>query len=431
MAPPKPTSEELAAMSLAEKVALNAKIMARNAARTTAKALKASNVAIPEGVLVDGITGLSRPESPVDMTVTEAEKPIEEDDIESMTPGTLKKFLRFSMKFLGGKRSHSGSNDDLAAKKAKTKAYEDVEEIDLKVGEAAPLHVPKDYLDIWRCREHVPLSLFTKDAITLVHCKGNSLRTVKAQRPGEDKKSWIINPEDSRFRKESELDYATWSGAADLFCEWTQGLDRDGIVYSWMARHFAYVQTLVTRDGEDWPLVRSFDIATRSEYQMTPFTYGDDTHSARFIKHERAVQKKAAADKATAQAASSSRGGGGGGGSGSRGGASGQGFRSFRERQAGGRPSTSVCLICANTGHRSDACKATLTRTGAALFSKIRSDGKLVSIEGNKLICTPWNVFGKANWACKEHNRSEHMCSLCGKSDHPACSNTCVPKQDA
>ncbi|KAF6744316.1 hypothetical protein DFP72DRAFT_1052206 [Ephemerocybe angulata] len=172
------------------------------------------------------------------------------------------------------------------------------------------------------------------------------------------------------------LEFHVWTGAADLLIQWALTLDHDGTVSAWMTKHFQWCNQKVTRDGEDWALIRSFDIAARKEYHIRPYAFSAKVHRDRLIDHERFLTKK----KALAQASSSSRGGGGGGGGRQQGAPSGNG-RSFREGQSS--KSASLCLICGHQGHRSDSCHAPTVRGGGELHSKSHN-GKIVSIAGSK-----------------------------------------------
>lgn len=425
----KPAGQALADMSLSDKIAFNATIQARNIKRAMGRPLKAKDTEIPSYLTIgepEGFTATSDEESLLGLDTPAQEKDKEDDDIGSYTPGTMRKFMAFAGKFLS-KRSRSDDAEPSSSKKSRLVKRPAVKETLIGVGESLPLLPPEDYNLIWHSHEHVPISLFTRDSIVLCHSKGNSLKSIKGYVGDDNKKSPLINPEDPRFPAEDTLEFHVWAGAAELMSQWANTLDVDGTVGAWMRQHLSWCNLKITREGEDWDLIRSFDIAQRKEYHIRPFVFSTRSHRDRLLDHERTLNKERAAAAAAAAAAytSSSRGGGGGGGG--RQGGSSSNSRSFREGQPS--KSASTCLVCGNKGHRSDACHAQTLRGGGALFAKV-IDGKIVTIAGSKPICGAWNISGKASQYCR-HNRAEHACSFCGKSEHHALSWTCVAKPES
>ncbi|KAF5339341.1 hypothetical protein D9611_009804 [Ephemerocybe angulata] len=387
----KPSEQDLAQMSLSDKVAFNAKIQARNLKRAMGRPLKAKGAEIPSYLTSgepDGFTATSDEESALDLEPPAQEKDKDDDDIGSYTPGTMRKFMAFAGKLLS-KRTRSDDAESSASKKSKMVTRPAVKETLIGVGESLPLLPPEDYNLIWHSREHVPISLFTRDSIVLCHSKGNSLKSIKGYVGDDNKKSPLINPEDPRFPAEDTLEFHVWAGAAELMAQWANTLDVDGIVGAWMRQHLSWCNLKITREGEDWDLIRSFDIAQRKEYHIRPFVFSTRSHRDRLLDHERTLNKEKAAAAAAAAAASASSSRGGGGGGGGRQGGSSSNSRSFREGQPS--KSASTCLVCGNKGHRSDACHAQTLRGGGALFAKV-IDGKIVTIAGSKPICGAWNI---------------------------------------
>lgn len=471
----------LAAMSYKEKKAENDKRIARNTKRAMIKALKASNphAEIPSMFLEAGFTGMSDDEDEIDITghiradsalsqeemfekdndpddeetrrLDEEQRRLEEerrlaDDLLNrddddpdqegarlgpMSPASVKRAIANAianvmggMLGIGSKRSSSAKSAD-ESEFSKKKPRTDREEVDLAIGELSRPEVPDDYFTLWHAKEHLPISLFSLESLRLVHSKANSLRTVKNTFDRKGPK--LINTEDSRFQSEDTLDYASWSGAIGTFLAFAKSLDKKGTAQKWYYHHFEFCTELVVTRHEDWEVVRSFDIATRKEYHMSPFRFGHDTHHSRFLAHERLLQRTANRQSVPSSSRASAP-------SGSRREPAPYTHSSsrqpFQSRQPGPK-TTSVCLICGNQGHRSDVCRVQKLRgTDKPTFARF-SNGKLVSVRDANPICAPWNVSGNFGARCGQHNRAEHACSFCGKLDHHATSWSCLPNPNA
>ncbi|KAH9850065.1 hypothetical protein C2E23DRAFT_736092 [Lenzites betulinus] len=100
-----------------------------------------------------------------------------------------------------------------------------------------------------------------------------------------------------------------------------------------------------------------------------------------------------------------------------------QSFRRGRSPSSGGP----LCLICAQNGHRADACTRTQLPNGKAAYSTY-SRGQLFAVSGGGPLCTSWNASGKTpcdNYRCPGGN-APHVCSFCGATGHHAGSKRCL-----
>ncbi|KAI0646278.1 hypothetical protein C8Q79DRAFT_926285 [Trametes meyenii] len=85
------------------------------------------------------------------------------------------------------------------------------------------------------------------------------------------------------------------------------------------------------------------------------------------------------------------------------------------------------CFICAESGHRANACTRSRLPDGKPCFA-IFAGGKLIAQANRTEICLSWNASGRSpcrNIRCTR-TPTAHTCSFCGSSTHHAGSKRCV-----
>ncbi|OJT04921.1 hypothetical protein TRAPUB_4263 [Trametes pubescens] len=306
---------------------------------------------------------------------------------------------------------------------------------------------------------HLPLTLCTNEALEIVRAAPARLQC-KTQSDIDGNKVIVVDPT-AGWREELSLTPEEWRDA------WTNLLQilPEVVPPEAVARFQKHHTYLVQQHSFHtlFPAILRFDIGIRHDYfwgaECTPFHPGDNEYVADLMKicstismersngnqnqdagsggggggvryHPYQQNQHNQGDRGGGNGFQNRRGGRGGhgggyGGGGGGGGYGGGGFQNNGQRPFGaGRGQAaggSLCLICAQTGHRADACTRTRLPNGNAVFATF-ANNQLCAVASGNALCMSWNATGRApctNFRCPGANGG-HTCSFCGTAGHHA-----------
>ncbi|KAI0348852.1 hypothetical protein OH77DRAFT_532772 [Trametes cingulata] len=300
--------------------------------------------------------------------------------------------------------------------------------------------VPEDLVDNGRrldCRLvtliklgfHLPFTLCTDAAIEAV-LENPSRLVCKAQNDAKGAKVTVVDPY-AGWPKETELSSEEWKDAwANFLKVLPEFLAPTGVER--FRQHFEFLK------GQDkfavrFPAILRFDMKIRHRYfwgkKCAPFYPG----SAKYVMEFQAIRDDVQAEERDARHSAvaprgrfqpydrgerseryqaSERGDAGGG------------DKSFR----GGKSHTSaapLCLICAGSGHRADACTRTKLVNDKPAFA-YAANKRIYALAGGAELCLSWNASGKCRYSRCARDATAHACSFCGAAGHNAGSKQCI-----
>lgn len=436
----RPTDEEIAKMSVAEKIALNIEISARNERRKLYAQWKGKGINVPseDG---DGFSYTSINESLVEISIpaNPTDPNTNPSAIEGISPEQTLEFLKmmqfteFANQVNRFKRPISPSNEtDPAVTIAKKFRRPTQTPVKLTLGQATELAPPQEIDFLYHSGAHVSMALFLPANVRLLTTGVANFTTGKAnmwdQTNGSFKTLKVINAADPRLQQEYSLTLAEWMSCCGPFLSWAEKVDPENAHFlSFQKDHIAFVTEKATDPLFDWDYVRDFDICERRDYSSRPFFFDSTIQWSKFhVSHLQNYQSRKALTSGANFSSCSDRNdrsgtNGPGPGSGYSTGANSafRGKDSFRGRgnQGDFGDRQTNCLICGRTNHRMRDCTAKVTAHNKPVACSLK-DGRLVVTASGNPVCATWNAYGKSGVKCKDHNRAEHVCSLCGKPDH-------------
>src|SRR6201996_7729190 len=277
--------------------------------------------------------------------------------IGKLSPASGKALLRVIQSSKRGRDEETPKAPKPISKKARV-------EITIAPGMALPKAFHQCIHDLHDHHVYIPLSMFTtpslrtinSEAATMAMCKLNPTESGEKQLRLLDTASFKVN-----VMKETELDHAEWTEAAENYVEFITLVEGAGsAAESRWHTHFANF-TNSGNPKRNFAAIRATDIAMRKDYASQPFAYNRE-HYRTLLEAEIMEQhiseglralSSTGGQQSSAPTSGNSRGGGRGGrGGAGRGGARGGAPAPF---QAGsdGDASAVVCLVCARRGHYS------------------------------------------------------------------------------
>lgn len=265
---------------------------------------------------------------------------------------------------------------------------------------------------------HVPLPLVITRNILKITMNPDEILTVAGLNEPGSKNKYIKT---NMFGDEKDISMEDWYGAwvnllhlLSICCE-RAIVGRFADFHDWMRGQ--------TDLKEYFPSYLEFDTRARQEWALNRvrFPTDPDTLSVQFQKvHMKVLARQISESILTNSsgrfhpyAAPSASGSG----------SANHTSRPFRD----GRPSdtsTEVCLVCARTGHRANACSFKVRASGRACFAEFRGN-QLVAKATQRTICSWFNLRGQCSRP-RSGTHGQHVCSYCGAADHHASSQSCL-----
>ena len=281
-------------------------------------------------------------------------------------------------------------------------------------------------LDLARNSVHLPLTLFTAaSTVKLVH-EDSILKKVVIYHRDTSAKMRLLDV--SEFPKEAEMDISDWHEAWSRFGYFLRQSCHPNIATRWI-EHYQFLSSQHDFKG-NFEAILKFDIEQRTRYFTARNTRTPDDYTRRFeqIKNivlKERLDKKDELEKEKEKIRLNGD----------------RSFHSFRpnrlqpyprekprslnEYDKSFRPSprsdsSPICFICRGE-HRFSKCDETKTTDGKPTYAK-RLDGRIVKRNGGDPICY---IFNASTRKCDRQHSDLHVCSLCGSSDHGACTCKC------
>jgi len=268
---------------------------------------------------------------------------------------------------------------------------------------------------------HVPLTLLTSEATRRLFTEDSAIKKKQIIHRVTKAKAWIIDI--SEFPKESEMSIGDWHSAWRRLLSLMTKIADKTISRRW-SDHYDYLASQEDF-AKDFPAILNFDIEQRTSYFCSPHSFNEDQYYKRFerlrinaIKDDIIRERESlradrmqypsrsnrhlpyARDRPSTPYSPSDN------------------TKSFRPPRNDLPP---ICFIC-KRDHKFSKCNETTTKEGQQTFAK-RIEKQIVKRDGNAPVCF---YFNASNRRCERSHSDLHVCSLCGSSDHGACSRKCL-----
>ncbi|KIN95895.1 hypothetical protein M404DRAFT_164650, partial [Pisolithus tinctorius Marx 270] len=247
---------------------------------------------------------------------------------------------------------------------------------------------------------HVPLTLFTHEALSRLQNEPHSVKITKLHHKGQN----VYVLDISQFPKEVDMRPLNWYSAWERYLEWVDGRLGSVLRRMWSC-HFHF---LTRKDDflESFTAILKFDIEIRRKCASDPkFSLTVDQYKSRFVQLLIKVSNSSSSSEKSS-------------------------FRSQRfspyerkprqdaadESFRGSQRSQPTCLICTRPGHKYSLCTEETTPKGQQMFARSR-EGKLVRRDNNSPICFPFQLAA-AKRPCQDNHPDQHICAVCGSRDH-------------
>ncbi|KIO09046.1 hypothetical protein M404DRAFT_132479 [Pisolithus tinctorius Marx 270] len=265
------------------------------------------------------------------------------------------------------------------------------------------LPIPKLINNLADAGFHVPLTLFSYDALHKLQNQPLTVKTVKVHQNGQNVHILDV----TQFPPEEEMLPLEWHSAWERYIDWIG--TREGLVAKRMwSCHFRFLAH-IHKFRERFPAILQFDMDVHSAAASNPdFFLTTEEYKSKYLHTQVGVLQAPPTPTVSADKSSC-----------------GHRFSPYDRKARGDSPHDSfrnsqhnspTCIICLRSGHKYSACNEETTQKGQQMFARSQ-DGKLVRHDNNSPLCFFYQLAKKP---CCDNHPDQHLCAACGSRDHGA-----------
>jgi hypothetical protein len=285
-------------------------------------------------------------------------------------------------------------------------------------------------LELAKYHQHIPLTLLTSKATTRLFIESSSLKFIthySSHRNAAPSKCHLIDV--SQFPAENSINIPDWHEAWTRYLLLLTNHASPAVLTRWFDHYTALREHPDFSDN--WSSILAFDIEQRAAYAADPQAFNEakyfrqfdnikirilkdenlkamNDHFAHFKNHRFEPYPQRDSFRNSQSSADKS-------------------FRAEGSKSSSDRLPP-LCLICGQTGHTFIACSSDKTPSGTSPHSKVLNKQLVCQSSPDVKYCVDFNIFCNGRRTCTRqvHKGGEvHACSLCGSSEHGACSRKC------
>ncbi|KIO15195.1 hypothetical protein M404DRAFT_930008 [Pisolithus tinctorius Marx 270] len=248
---------------------------------------------------------------------------------------------------------------------------------------------------------HVPLTLFTYEALSRLQNEPHSIKITKLHHKGQN----VYVLDISQFPKEADMCPLDWYSAWECYLEWI-GEHLGSVLRRMWSCHFHF---LTRKDDflDSFTAILKFDIEIRRKCTSDPkFTLTIDQYKSHLVQLLIKVSNSSSSEKSSFWT---------------------QHYLPYDHKPCqdmadnsfrGNQRSQPTCLICTCPGHKYSLCSEETMPKGQQTFARSH-EGKLVRRDNNSPICFPFQL-ATTKKPCRNNHPDQHICAICGSRDHGA-----------
>lgn len=286
-------------------------------------------------------------------------------------------------------------------------------------------------LELAKHHQHIPLTLLTTKATMRLFIESSSLKFIthySSHRNAAPSKCHLIDI--SQFPAETSINIPDWHKAWTHFLLLLSNHASPEVRTCWFDHYTALRKH--PDFSNNWSSILAFDIEQHATYAADPQAFNKAKYHYQFNNIKIRVLKDdnlKAMNEHFSNFSKNYR------------------FKPYSQRDSFRNPQTSadrsfqtdgskpnserlppLCLVCGQTGHTFLTCSSDKMSSGTSPHSKVLNKQLICQSSPDTKYCVNFNIFCNGRRTCTRqvHKGGEvHACSLCGSSEHSACSRKC------